>query len=187
MKRVSQDLGLDAMTMGAPPAPAGPPAPTFQIIYSPLDNMGKILADLDFKTFLQGNFNKPAKDLALEVWEMYGGDEDGINAYKEGRRKNKPFSDDMMKQQNYQEDEYNRTRETRWERLPVGKTIADITNTQELESAIAGGFNFISKPAKPAAASVQSLIKTANIADQVGQYKEADRIMEKISNVYTLK
>jgi hypothetical protein len=67
----------------------------------------------------------------------------------------------------------------------VGKTIADITNTQELEFAIAGGFNFISKPAKPAAASVQSLIKTANIADQVGQFKVADKIMEKISNVYT--
>ena len=124
MKRISQIPGLDAVPaaspMGAEPGMPGAqqqPANTFQVIYSPLDSLGKILADLDFKTFLQNHFGSSPHDLAMKIWTMYGGSEDGMTPGKKGARKDTPQSDDMTAQSEAQQKEYNATRNQRWKHL----------------------------------------------------------------------
>ena len=78
MRRISQEAG----GMGAMPTAGGDPTggmaagmggeaggqqaqqSSFNVIHSPLDSLGKILADLDFKTFLQNHFGDDPVQLA---------------------------------------------------------------------------------------------------------------------------
>ena len=189
MKKLAQIPGMETMPTGGMP-PMGepaPPQPTFKIIYSPLDSLGKILADLDFKTFLQNHFGDNARDLAMKIWEMYGGDPEERHRGKKGERKDKPASDDMAKQSEAQQQEYNATRDERWRRLPLGVSIDEITNTSALERAITGGFMTLSKGiSKPATAStVENIIKIANLADIKNQHFYADKLDIILQNVYT--
>lgn len=188
--RLAQDaMGVMPMAGGAPP-PGGegaPAPPVFKIIYSPLDTLGKILADLDFKTFLENNFGTDPEELAKKVWVMYGGEEDGIGKGKEGARQDSPQSEDMVEQTEIQEKEYNDTRDKRWLRLPLGKTIDDITDTQALTRAILGGFMALVKQnAKPAQASeIRKITRLADKADQLGYFSYSDKIMSEFINVHT--
>lgn len=198
MKRISQDLGammgggLETMpTAGPPGGPAGgegaPAQPQFKVIHSPLDSLGKILADVDIKTFLQNNFGDDPDTLAHKIWVMYGGSEDEISPGKKGARQDKPASGDMMQQQKIQDEEYNATRNARWRRLPLGVSIEEITSTQALSNAIMGGFSDLAKSfSKPAQAKHSKFwLKLANIADERGQYLTADKLDMILSNVYT--
>lgn len=188
--RLAQDaMGVMPMAGGAPP-PGGegaPAPPVFKIIYSPLDTLGKILADLDFKTFLENNFGTDPEELAKKVWVMYGGEEDGIGRGKEGARQDRPQSEDMTTQSKIQEEEYNNTRDKRWLRLPAGKSIDDITDTQALTRAIFGGFiALVKQNAKPAqASSAKGLLKLASKADQLGYFSYSDYIISELINVHT--
>lgn len=170
-------------------APEGaPPPPAFKIIHSPLDTFGKILADLDFKTFLQNNFGTDPRDLAHEIWEMYGGASDELGEGKKGRRQDTPLSGDPMQLQSAQDDEYNRTRKQRWERLPVGVSIDEITSPDALENAIKGGLHsLVQQNAKPAAAKAQAWLKLADRADKNKNYSCADKLLELIKDVYPLR
>ena len=118
---------------------------------------------------------------------MYGGSEDEMAPGKKGERSDKPLSNDPMQLQQLQDEEYNNTRDTLWERLPVGKSIDDITTPQAILDAVIGGFSSLSKSfAKPATpASTKNWIKVANNADLCKLYKLADEIDYLISNVYT--
>lgn len=184
--RFAQLPPLDTMTMGAPGGEQAPAAPAFKIIYSPLDSLAKILADLDFKSFLENNFGTEAGELAEKIWVMYGGNENDLEETKKGRRQDKPSSDDMMQQQEAQEDEYNRTRKTRWERLPEGVGIDDITTTEAIEQAIIGGYKALTAPQqKPA--SAERWLKMASVADDKGDFYYSDKLMNLINYVYTPK
>jgi hypothetical protein len=190
MKKISQFPGLETAPTGGPSSvtdPSAQPQETFKIIYSPLDSVGKILADLDFKSFLQNHFGDNPKDLATKIWTMYGGDPKEKHRGKEGAREDKPQFDDITQQSDAQQQEYNDTRNSRWLRLPVGMSIDDITNTGALEKIITGGFEVLaSQNKKPATSSIlQKLIKTANSADEKENHKFADKIDFLISNVYT--
>lgn len=181
---------MGVMPMGgeaAPPAEAGAASATFKVIYSPLDTLGKILADLDFKTYLENNFGDSPEELAKKVWVMYGGSEDGLSEGKKGARPNRPASDDMMEQNDIQEDEYNATRDKRWLRLPIGVSIDEITDLETLTKAMTGGFQaLIKQNAKPAQASnLNKIIRIANEADKIGQYRYADQILSNFLNVHT--
>ncbi len=186
------DMGALPMAdagMGAPGAPAPEAAaPAFQIIHSPLDSLGKILADLDLKTFIENNFGSDQADLAQKIWVMYGGNESQLGEGKKGAREDKPISDDPMQQDSIQDEEYNNTRESRWQRLPLGVSIDEITTPEAIEKTLtSGGFNLARTYAKPAAAfTLDKWNKVANIADQNGNYKFADKLFEIIKDVYPL-
>lgn len=189
--RIAQMPDMGAMPMAGPPggAPEGAPAgPSFKIIHSPLDSLGKILADLDLKTFIENNFGSDPAELANKIWVMYGGSESELGAGKKGQRKEKPASEDPTEQEKIQDEEYNRTRETRWERLPEGVSIDEITTPEAIEKTlISGGFNLAKSLAKPAAAStVEKWEKIANKADEDGNYKFADKLLEVVRDVYSL-
>ena len=187
MLKIAQEIpGMGAMgTMPAAGAAGAPaPAPAFQIIHSPLDSLAKILADVDFKSFLENNFGSDPKDLAFKIWTMYGGSMDDLKSGKPGKRLEKPQSDDPTIQEEKQKEEYNETRNSRWERLPLGVSINEITDIETLENAIVGGFETISKLfAKPATASKLYWLKAASIADNNGHYKIADKLEALIFNV----
>ncbi len=183
MKKEAQMPDLGTMPAAGGEAPAAP-ASTFKVIYSPLDSLGKILADLDFKAFLENNFGTDEIDLAQKVWTMYGGAEDQMGKGKPGKRSSSPASDNPDEQAKIQEEEYNNTRDSRWERLPEGVSIEEITTPEAIEKSIIGGYNVLFKEvAKPASAKFDSWLKTANIADENGHYKYADKIEKLISSL----
>lgn len=178
MLKISQAPDFSTLPTAGGGAPeGGAPASTFNIIYSPLDSLGKILADLDFKAFLENHFGSDSEDLARKIWIMYGGSEDDLKPGKKGLRKDKPTSADTNQQSQSQQEEYNSTRNTRWKRLPMGVSIDEITDLESINKAIIGGWATLAKEsAKPASASVIALIKIANSADSNCQYKIADKI-----------
>ena len=181
-----EGLGAAPAGLGAPPAdPNAAPAPSFKIIYSPLDSLGKILADLDFKSFLQSNFGTDHEQLAHKVWVMYGGSENELQKGKPGSRLDTPASSDPTQLETIQNNEYNQTRDKRWERLPKGVSIDEITNPQAIQLSITGGFESLSKAVAkpPAAASSQKWLKIAELADKNGYYKIADKI-QKLTNEF---
>ena len=194
--RIAQMPDMGAMPMAdagaaAPGAPGEAAAqPAFKIIHSPLDGLGKILADLDIKTFLENNFGSDPKDLAKKIWVMYGGNENGLGKGKKGKRKEKPASEDPTQQEQIQDDEYNNTRKSRWERLPEGVSIDEMKITPEAieKTLISSGFNLAKTYAKPAAASaLNKWNKTADIADAKGDYRFADKLLAIIQDVYPLR
>lgn len=194
--RIAQMPDMGAMPMadagagGAPGASGeGAAQPAFKIIHSPLDGLGKILADLDLKTFLENNFGSDPADLAKKIWVMYGGNEDGLGEGKKGKRKEKPESEDPTQQEKIQDDEYNETRESRWERLPEGVSIDEITTPEAIEKTlISSWFNLAKTYAKPAAASaLNKWNKTAEMADAKGDYRFADKLLAIIQDVYPLR
>jgi hypothetical protein len=176
--RLAQIPGMPAMPTADPAAAGGPTEPAFKIIYSPLDSLGKILADLDLKTFLENNFGTDSDVLAHKIWVMYGGSEDELEPGKKGERKDSPSSDDVTQQSEAQEEEYNRTRKSRWERLPEGVSIDEITDPQTIASTITSGFAMLAKTnSKPAQAnSVEGLIRTADLAESNKDFRFADKI-----------
>jgi hypothetical protein len=189
MKRLSQLPGLDTAPTGggAPPAEgSGAPQSSFNVIYSPLDSLGKILADLDFKTFLENHFGDDPDQLAHKIWVMYGGDEDELGASKKGEREDEPQSSDITEQNDIQQKEYNETRKTRWMRLPKGVGIDEITDTGTIKNAIIGGFAELAKSfSKPASASAKNIIRLANIADSNNDFIYADKLDLLLKNVYS--
>lgn len=170
----------DPSAMGAlPGAPGAPAAPSFKPIYSPLDSLAKILADLDFKTYIENNFGTDPDELAHKIWVMYGGPEDELGKGKEGARLDSPSSSDITQQSQEKEDEYNRTRNSRWLRLPLGVSIDQITNTQAISMAVTGGFASVAAAAKkpPAQAKfLMNLVRAAEKADQNSNFLLADKI-----------
>jgi hypothetical protein len=206
MKKISQGMPPMGM-MGAGAEPGGlpgmptlpmaggaagaeaPPQPvnTFNVIHSPLDSLGKILADVDIKSFLENNFGGDPDKLAHKIWVMYGGSENELEPGKKGARQDTPHSNDMAEQDAHQNAEYNATRNSRWKRLPAGVSIDQITNTQAISNTIAGGLMLLSKEySKPPAeaVSIKELIKIANIADNTKDYSFADYIDYILINVY---
>ena len=178
---------------GAPPMPGEPgaegaaPATTFKIIYSPLDTLGKILADLDFKTYIENNFGDDPTALAHKIWIMYGGPTNELGHGQTGKRQDKPQTSDQAELERINTEEYNNTRERRWERLPVGVSIDEITNPQALQMAVEGGFNALVKQnSKPAAAAAIEWLKIANKAEESGKYYYVDNLQVLIKNVYSL-
>ena len=186
MKRLAQFSDMSAMPTAGGETPVAPQS-TFKIIYSPLDSIGKILADLDFKTFLQNNFDLDSSEIALKIWTMYGGSENDMEEGKKGKRQISPASSDMTKQSEIQEKEYNDTRNSKWERLPEGVSIDEITTTTAIEKAVTGGMAQLAKQyAKPATASIKQMIKVAELADQKQDYRIADKIQDlMIIHVYS--
>lgn len=193
MKKIAQ--GLEGMDLGALPmagggmeAPAAPPEPQYKVIYSPLDGLGKILADLDFKSYLQNHFDKSPDVIAHNIWVLYGGGANELTPGKKGKRLQNPYSDQPDEQKSQSDEEYNATRNKRWERLPSGISIDKITTPEAIKNVVIGGFEQIAKQNQqpgPTAAKINELIKTANVADSQKNYNLADKIDCFLLNVYS--
>lgn len=179
---------MDPMAgMGGPPtmpmaAPGAPPT-SREEIGSPLDSLGKILYDVDITTLLLSKIGDESDDTALYVWLMYGGDQHG-GAMKDriGKRIKRK---DISKEQ--EEAEQERTEDSRWERLPAGKKITDITSLDDMAKEVKGVAasavkNEIKAQGAPAGGGMpmavrhNNMIKIAQKLDKIGFYRSADSI-----------
>jgi len=173
---------------GLPPPPGGPPgAPADgpkEKIGSALKSQAEILYDAEVTEMVKGS-SKDANELAQEIWVMYGGNEDGtVDETKVGRRD--PNAKNVPPEA--EEKEQHATEKRRWERLPLGQVISDITSLQELgeamEGIVAGTASQAKMQASPPAgpggmppmpmASLRAWIRIAAALDEVGQYEFAD-------------
>ncbi len=179
-------MGMDPMMgMGGPPtspmAAPGAPAGQREEIGSPLDELGKILYDIDIQTIIFDKLGESAEDIALYVWTTYGGEETGkVNDLHIGKRI--PRKDVSPEDE---EKEQKRTEDRRWERLPKDKTIGDITSLEELSATIKGIALNVAKNVGKAqgggapgmggmASRYIQFVKTARILDRQGKHYLVD-------------
>ena len=187
MGAAPMDMGMSAM--GAPPA-AGAAAPTTdkKILRTPIESSGMILLDADVEKRLKEQFSTGAinstseQTIANDIWKEYGGtDISGVNPSKKGKRKEDTEVDDA---------EIKRTEDKKWERLPEGKTLADLDikleDLVEMVTAWSQGIASLKKKEAPAGGgsgmglasiNLDKLIKTAKTLDEIGQYSLADKII----------
>lgn len=177
---------LAGMGMAPPVAPAAGPGMAGgnadKVIRVPLANLGLILADAQIEKKLMEDFEDNELDLANEVWEMYGGNEDGsVNKGHAGKRKDDNEVGD---------EEIKATEKSRWERLPEGQNLDDLEiELSDFANAIKFlSFGFAKNKAKeqpapgggmPGMASrkLENMVKFARKLDQMGLYRIADRFM----------
>lgn len=182
------DMGMGAM--GAPPAAAAAAAPTTdkKILRTPIESSGMILLDADVEKRLKEQFSTGAinstseQTIANDIWKEYGGTEiSGVNPSRKGKRKENTEVDDA---------EIKRTEDSKWERLPEGKTLADLDikleDLVEMVTAWSQGIASLKKKEAPAGGgggmglasfNLDKLIKTAKTLDEIGQYSLADKII----------
>ena len=128
---------MPPMGGGPPPmaAPTGPPPR--QEISAPLDSIGKILYDADVNSLIDNHPDMDANEIALKVWQDYGGDENGIRVDGEKVGKRDAHSAKLPPEES--EKEFDATEDRKWERLPEGKTIADfVKDLGELSNMMEG-------------------------------------------------
>jgi len=184
------DMGMPPMG-GPPTAPmaapgAAPAATTREEIGSPLRELGQILYDVDIETLLSQKIGSETSEVAQDIWVMYGGNIiGGIEEEKTGKRIDKK---DVSPEN--EESEQEKTEDSRWERLPEGQNISDITSLDELEATVQGiAADLAAKKKKeqagggagggmPMASIKLQLIKLADRYDLAGRYSFAD-ILEK--------
>jgi hypothetical protein len=184
------DMGMPPMG-GPPTAPmaapgAAPAATTREEIGSPLRELGQILYDVDIETLLSQKIGSETSKVAQDIWVMYGGNIiGGIEEEKTGKRIDKQ---DVSPEN--EESEQEKTEDSRWERLPEGQNISDITSLDELEATVQGiAADLAAKKKKeqagggagggmPMASIKLQLIKLADRYDSAGRYSFAD-ILEK--------
>lgn len=114
-------------------APGGGSDPEREEIGSPLDSLAKVLYDIDIETFIKNNIGENAETIAKMVWQKYGGDDKGLSAlpgYVGKRVDKKAVPPEVEKQ------EEAATENKRWERLPMGKNIAQVINSDQPEEAL---------------------------------------------------
>jgi len=104
--------------MGAPTPPEKP------VIPGPLDSIDKIFVDSDAMDKLKSP--QDLKQITIDIWEQYGGLSDGdINRQAVGKRQEKDEDRDVLTVKKANKIDEDR----KWERLPIGKTIADIVGS----------------------------------------------------------
>ncbi len=187
MGMLGPDLGMGGAPPPMPTAPTAMPGPTEKIIKQPLTNLGLILADAKIEQMLMEYLGSDELEIANEVWEMYGGNEDGsVDEAKTGKRlEDKEASDDEIED----------TKNTRWQRLPQNKTLLSLNppvTLDKMHNAIKYlSFGFAKNKSKeqgaggpggggmPGLAShnYRNMVKIAKILDDLGYYNITDRLM----------
>jgi hypothetical protein len=131
---------------GAPPGPP-PPPPGKEPLLGPLKGVGDVLKDAGIEELVASNPDADDERLAIKVWTQYGGKPDGkVDPRKVGQRKTgqPPEMADVELQE---------TEDKRWERLPKGRTIGDITSLGEMaemmRSIIFGAVKKLKTPPAP--------------------------------------
>lgn len=119
--------GMDSMG-GTPPPPEGDKHP---IIPGPLDSVEKIL--LDAKIFNRLADSDNLEDIALEIWEEYGGKKNG-GVYKNRRGKRDKKDSERGIEEVKKELEMNENK--KWERLSKEKEFNTINKVTSLEGLV---------------------------------------------------
>jgi hypothetical protein len=185
-------MGMPAMPatgpMGAPSvSPMASSPPERPEIDAALDSLGKILYDVDVTEQIENNSATSADDLAMKIWIQYGGRKDGqVEEGKVGQR-----GEDAIPPQEA-EKERKATNHSKWMRLPLGQTIADVTSLEEITKVMTPLMLEVTKSAKageagaaggagggmpPGLASIKAnMIRIANQLDKVGLSRYADTI-----------
>ncbi len=187
MGMLGPDLGMGGAPPPMPTAPTAMPGPTEKIIKQPLTNLGLILADAKIEQMLMEYLGSDELEIANEVWEMYGGNEDGsVDEAKTGKR---------LEDKEASDDEIDNTKNTRWQRLPQNKTLLSLNppvTLDKMHNAIKYlSFGFAKNKSKeqgaggpggggmPGIAShnYRNMVKIAKILDDLGYYNITDRLM----------
>jgi hypothetical protein len=190
MAMLGADMGMGGIG-GMPPMPTAPtamPGPTKKVIRQPLDNLGLILADVDIEKILQEYLGSDELEIANEIWEMYGGNEEGsvIESNVGERVKNKEATDEQIEN----------TQDSKWKRLPEGKTMMTLNPPVTLDKLYNAvkymSFGIAKNKSKeqgaggpgggggmPGLAShnYKNMVKIARILDKLGHYSISDRLM----------
>jgi len=185
--------GMGMPPMGGPPtmpmaAPGAPPSKREEI-GSPLDSLGKILYDVDVVALLISKLGEDATETANYIWTLYGGDEKG--GVVKGRIGQRIERKDVDPEKEKEEQE--RTEDSRWERLPEGNKISDITSLDEMTAEVQGiASSAVKNEIKaqgagaaggmPMASRNRELIRMAEKLDKIGFYKMSDTILLKITS-----
>jgi hypothetical protein len=187
MGMLGPDLGMGGAPSPMPTAPTAMPGPTEKLIKQPLTNLGLILADAKIEQMLMEYLGSNEIEIANEVWEMYGGNEDGsVDEAKTGKRlEDKEASDDEIED----------TKNTRWQRLPQNETLITLNPPVTLDKVHNAvkylSFGFAKNKSKeqgaggpggggmPGLAShnYRNMLKIAKILDDLGYYNITDRLM----------
>jgi hypothetical protein len=123
-KRLAQLPGL-APPMDAPQEPQGDLHP---IIPGPLDSVEKII--LDAKIFNRLADSDDLENIALEIWEEYGGKKNGgVYTNKRGKREERDAERDIETVNKERE----RNKNKKWERLSKDKEFNTINKVTSLE------------------------------------------------------
>ena len=114
------------------PMPASTPSESEDsIIPGPLDSIEKILVDSKIEDRI-ADVDSP-ENIALQIWEDYGGKvTGGVHNYAIGTRR--PKDSDRPMEEVKKENEANEDK--KWERLPIGEKISDVTSIEELSDSI---------------------------------------------------
>lgn len=169
---------------GMPPSPGAPGAEdTSKIVLGPIKSISELIEDADVETEIKSDPQKSPEEIALEVWQNYGGLPDGkVDETKLGRRVDSDADRDpkMVKKEKEQQDEAG----TQYERLASGKTLADLKITlDDLTKAVKSmPFSIVQKVksgSQPAAgggmppmmASQQRHMKKFSIYSKNGKFK----------------
>ena len=153
---------------GMPPPPGAPaPSSNQKAIKEPLSNLGLILADAEIEKML--------------MEEMQFNDEGGVEDGHVGKRKEGVEITDG---------EINDTKETRWERLPLGQDLLDLEiELEDMANAVKYlSFGFSKNKSKEqgggapggmpmASLKLENMVKLARNLDFYGLYSVADRIL----------
>ena len=176
---------------GAPPPPGGPGGPmdttSAQGVPFPLENLGMILKDAELQKKLSEilssseNVNTTSEEeIANHIWQMYGGDElGGVDSSKVGERQPKAEADP---------EEVKRTEDSRWKRLPSGKTLSTLdipitlSDIEKAVKAISFGISKAKSKEAPtgggamASENSQKMVRISKYLDNLGFHRLADHI-----------
>lgn len=127
----------DPMAGGpAPGMPPGPPAESETIITGPIQSIAELITDSDVVNTIKSNPQLSPDDIALDIWQQYGGTADGkIDASKMGTRVDSDADRDI--EQVKKEKEIQDKQDKQYERLPKGQSLEDIgVSLDDLTKAI---------------------------------------------------
>jgi hypothetical protein len=185
---------------GMPPMPGAPPAMPMAAdggrpeLSGPLDTLAKILYDYDIADKITNDTATDPEELTMNVWKAYGGNEmGGADSDKTGNR----TKDALKAPPDQQEAERNTTDDSRWLRLPDGKTIADVTSIDDIGEVMTGLIYGVTKSKSPAAqappggmpppmaAVYRQMVRLASAFDAHGKHARAsdcDEYMRLVSS-----
>lgn len=188
------DMGMGAMPPMPTGAPAGAPAgttdnTTAQGVPYPLENLGMILKDAELQKKLSEILSSSSnvgstseEEIANVIFRMYGGNKlGGIDEWKKGER---------LPDKEVDQEEIESTRNSRWKRLPAGKTLntleipVTLDNIMQAVKAISFGISKAKSKEAPAGGGgamasqhYKNMVRISTLLDELGLYRLADRVM----------
>lgn len=179
------DMGFPSMPQTAPMA--SPASGDRQEIIGPIESPTQIFYDMDISNFVENNLHMGVDELTSLIWKEYGGSDDGK---KDNSKLGKRTGDSKDLNPDDAKKERDITEDSKWERLPKGKSIADIISYSDLGKIVSGLMygittKIVTQSATPAAGTAMASsdkirIILANNLDDEYLYKQSDTIINQL-------